>query len=44
MSIAPNIKIFLEEAGGISRFAGRFLNQWFRPRYEFAEFIRQCFI
>ena len=35
---------FLEETGDLSRFAGRFLQQWFRPRYEVAEFIRQCYV
>ncbi len=28
----------------MSRFAGRFFRQWFKPRYEVAEFFRQCFI
>lgn len=28
----------------MARFTGRFFNQWFRPRYEFAEFLRQCFV
>jgi phospholipid/cholesterol/gamma-HCH transport system permease protein len=37
-------KSFLMETGSISRFAGRFFNQWFKPRYEIAEFFRQCFI
>lgn len=36
--------LFLEETGRISVFFGRFMAQWFRPRYEFAEFIRQCYI
>lgn len=35
---------FLEEAGGLSRFTGRFFSQGFRPRYEFSELIRQCYI
>jgi phospholipid/cholesterol/gamma-HCH transport system permease protein len=34
---------FLEEVGDISRFASRFFREGFKPRYEFAEFIRQCF-
>lgn len=34
---------FFEEIGDISRFAGRFFKEGFKPRYEFAEFIRQCF-
>jgi phospholipid/cholesterol/gamma-HCH transport system permease protein len=37
-------KRFFDEAGDISRFTGRFFSQWFRPRYEIAEFLRQCFI
>lgn len=36
-------KIFLAETGAISSFAGRFFQTAFRPRYEFSEFIRQCF-
>jgi phospholipid/cholesterol/gamma-HCH transport system permease protein len=44
MSTAPHLKLFLTEAGGISRFAGRFFSQWFKPRYEIAELFRQCFI
>ncbi len=35
--------VFLEEVGDISRFAGRFFKEGFKPRYEFVEFIRQCF-
>ena len=34
----------LDEAGGIARFTARFFSQAFRPRYEVAEFFRQCFI
>lgn len=41
---AVAIRTFLSEAGDLSRFAGRFFGQWFRPRYETAEFFRQCFI
>ncbi|MFM8348991.1 MAG: ABC transporter permease [Bacteroidota bacterium] len=33
----------LEETGSMSRFFGRFLNLWFRPRYELLELLRQCF-
>lgn len=43
MSLAVS-NSFLEEAGDISRFAGRFFHQWFRPRYEIAEFFRQCYV
>jgi phospholipid/cholesterol/gamma-HCH transport system permease protein len=38
------INKFLSEAGDLSRFTGRFFKQCFRPRYEVAEFFRQCFI
>jgi phospholipid/cholesterol/gamma-HCH transport system permease protein len=44
MLTPPGIQLFLTEAGGISRFAGRFFSQWFKPRYEVAELFRQCFI
>lgn len=44
MSIAPNLKKFVTEAGDVSRFAGRFFQQWFKPRYEIEEFVRQCFV
>lgn len=36
-------KEFLKEAGEISDFAGRFFKECFRPRYEFAEFLKQCY-
>ena len=39
MSLAPNLKLFLAEAGDISRFRGSFFRQWFKPRYEIAEFV-----
>ncbi len=39
-----NWKNWLDEAGDMARFTGRFLTQWFRPRYELAELFRQCFI
>lgn len=44
MSITGNFKSFLFEAGDLSRFSGRFFVQLFKPRFEFSEFIRQCFI
>ncbi len=37
-------KDFLEETGEISAFAGRFFKEGFKPRYEFSELIRQCYI
>lgn len=33
----------LEETGQIARFSGRFFREAFTPRYEFKEFLRQCF-
>ena len=42
--LTPQIRSFLEEAGDTARFVGRFFRQWLRPRYEFAEFLRQCYI
>jgi len=44
MAITATLKLFLTEAGDISRFTARFFKQWFKPRYEIAEFIRQCFV
>lgn len=35
---------FLSELGDLSRFTGRFFSQLFKPRYEIAEFLRQCYI
>lgn len=35
---------FLADAGDLSRFTGRFFKQWFKPRYEIGEFLRQCFV
>ncbi|MGZ8549167.1 MAG: MlaE family ABC transporter permease [Chitinophagaceae bacterium] len=38
------VNLFLSEAGDISRFAARFFKQWFKPRFELAEFTRQCYV
>lgn len=35
---------FLDEAGNMSRFTGRFFRQWYKPRYEMAELLKQCFV
>jgi len=43
-SYSSSLMVFLREAGDIARFAGRFFSQWFRPRYEIAELLRQCFV
>lgn len=38
-----SIKSFLHEVGGMGDFARRFFAQVLRPRYEFHEFLRQCY-
>lgn len=38
------ISRFLSETGNTARFAGRFFAEMFKPRYEVAEFARQCFV
>lgn len=43
-SLPESLKAFLNEAGELSRFIARFVREGFRPRYEVAEFIRQCYI
>lgn len=43
MEQASSWRNFFYEAGNLSRFTGRFFSQWLRPRYEVAEFFRQCF-
>jgi phospholipid/cholesterol/gamma-HCH transport system permease protein len=40
---ARSFKNFLIETGDIARFTGRFFKEFFRPRYEIAEFFRQAF-
>lgn len=44
MAFQQNIKLFLTESGELARFIGRFFSQMFKPRYEIAEFFRQCYI
>lgn len=44
MTQSAPVKSFLNEAGGMARFTGRLFTQWYKPRYEFAEFIRQCYV
>lgn len=44
VNTSKNLRHFFSEAGDFSRFSGRFFNQWFRPRYETSEFVRQCFL
>jgi phospholipid/cholesterol/gamma-HCH transport system permease protein len=44
MNKSAPLQSFLNEAGDMSRFTGRLFTQWYKPRYEFAEFFRQCFV
>ena len=44
MNWRQNWKKFFVEAGDIASFTGRFFSQFYKPRYEFKEFIRQCFV
>lgn len=44
MALLETWQQFFRETGAMSRFTGRFFLQGFKPRYEFREFIRQCFI
>jgi phospholipid/cholesterol/gamma-HCH transport system permease protein len=34
---------FFDEVGDITRFASKFFIELFKPRFEFSEFLRQCF-
>ncbi len=44
MAISSKTSYFLNETGNTARFAGRFFREVFLPRYEIAEFLRQCFV
>jgi phospholipid/cholesterol/gamma-HCH transport system permease protein len=44
MALPYKTETFLQETGKTARFAGRFFAEVFRPRYEIAEFARQCFV
>jgi phospholipid/cholesterol/gamma-HCH transport system permease protein len=35
---------FLKETGEFTRFTSRFFKEGFKPRYEFAELLRQCYL
>jgi len=37
------LKNILFEIGDITRFTGRFFKEIFKPRFEFSEFLRQCY-
>jgi phospholipid/cholesterol/gamma-HCH transport system permease protein len=42
--IKQNFTTFLEEVGGIASFSKRVITEGFTPRYEWQEFLRQCYI
>lgn len=44
MALPAKTGQFFQETGDVARFTGRFFSQWLRPRYEVAEFFRQCFV
>jgi phospholipid/cholesterol/gamma-HCH transport system permease protein len=44
MQLPKSLQAFLQEAGNLAAFTGRFFREAFRPRYEWREFIRQCFV
>lgn len=44
MERSGSAKKFFNEAGELAAFTGRFMFQWFRPRRESAEFLRQCYV
>jgi len=44
MALPVKTSQFLEEAGSMAAFAGRFFGMLFKPRFEISEFIRQCYI
>jgi phospholipid/cholesterol/gamma-HCH transport system permease protein len=44
MILPSKFRRFVEEAGAISRFTGRYFGQGTRPRFEFSELIRQCYL
>lgn len=44
MELPVKTNEFLKQTGEVSAFTGRFFKEAFRPRYEIAEFTRQCFL
>lgn len=43
-SVREELKNFLIEAGQLARFTSRFFKERIKPRFELAEFIKQCFV
>ena len=43
MKLLNNLQFFLNDVGALFRFSIRFFRQWYKPRYETKEFIKQCY-
>lgn len=44
MPLPPKVQAFLDETGDIARFAGSYFLQGVKPRFEFRELLRQCYV
>ncbi len=44
MTLREQTLSFLNETGNLARFTGRFFSEAFKPPFEFAELLRQCYI
>ncbi|HMW40173.1 MAG: ABC transporter permease [Saprospiraceae bacterium] len=44
IQIPKDLSTFIREAGDMSRFTWRFFREGFRSRFEYAEFIKQCYV
>lgn len=44
MTLRDQTSLFLTETGNLARFTGRFFAEAFKPRFEFGELLRQCYI
>jgi phospholipid/cholesterol/gamma-HCH transport system permease protein len=42
--VPDNVKSFLNETGELARFTLRFFREGFSPRFEWDEFVRQCYV
>ena len=42
-NLTEALQNFLIEVGELSYFASRFFKEFWKPPYEFKEFLRQCF-
>jgi phospholipid/cholesterol/gamma-HCH transport system permease protein len=43
VTLPKSVEGFLTDIGGISSFTGRFFKEFLKPRYDFAEFVRQAY-